>query len=164
MDRNLEEIVKQIVEQVLQMDPASSSHLPRARLLGQMPKRAMEYTYVREGPYEAVVIGSMSGWELLQFPDPVCTEALIEGKPVLLCEEGLLYRKDKGTCSPALYSRLLTAERQMKQLGVRFLRSEEKQLLTAQDVRRLLEDGKPIHGRLTPLARDIVEAWEKGRR
>ena len=161
MEKDLEGLIAKVVEEVLHKEQLHGSDLPRARLLGREPERNLGYTYVRQGAYEAVVIGSMSGWELLQFPNEVCTEALMKGKPILLCEDGLVYRKDKDTCNRALYGRLLAAERELRQLGVRFIGKEEKKLLTARDVRRLLESGQPITGRLTPLARDILEAESK---
>ena len=101
----------------------------------------------------------MSAGTLLQFPDEACAQALLEGKPVYVCEEGLEYRRYAKTANRALWSRLLAAERQMKQLGVQFLHSEGGQLLTAETVRRLKREGKPLPAgcRLTPLARDI---WE----
>ena len=47
----------------------------------------------------------------------------------------------------------------MKQLGVQFLGDTSGPLLTAKEVRRLLDEGAslPAGSRLTPLARDILE-------
>ena len=45
----------------------------------------------------------------------------------------------------------------MKQLGVEFLGAGQEKLLTAEEVRRRLREGLPIEGRLTPLARDVLE-------
>lgn len=47
----------------------------------------------------------------------------------------------------------------MKQLGVQFLGDASGPLLTAKEVRRLLDEGAslPAGSRLTPLARDILE-------
>ena len=108
--------------------------------------------------YAAVVIGSLSACALLHLPDEALTQALLLGKPVYLCPEGLEYRQFSRTANRALWSRLLAAERQLKQLGVRFLeRKPGEKLLTANDVRRLLREGLPVEGRLTPLARDVLE-------
>ena len=103
------------------------------------------------------MIGSLSAGELLRFPDDSCADALLSGLPVLLWEEGLEYRRYAHTTNRVLWSRLLSAERQLKQLGVRFLGAPGTRLLTAEEVRRRLRDGLPVQGRLTPLAKDILE-------
>ncbi len=165
MENGLEEMIAGIVEEILRREPSIGKTpkpaLPVAYLMGREPKRDLGYSYIRQGPYEAVVIGSLTAWELLQFPNEVCTDALVKGIPVLLCEEGLDYRRFKDTCNRALYARLLAAERQLKQLGVQMVGREDKKLLTAQEVRRRLETGQPITGRLTPLARDLLESERK---
>lgn len=149
-----EQLIEEVVAEVLRREEQ-----PTALLLGKKPNRALGWRYVLSGTYHAVVIGSMSAGTLLQFPDEACTQALLEGKPVYVCEEGLEYRRYAKTANRALWSRLLAAERQMKQLGVQFLHSEGGQLLTAETVRHLKREGKPLPAdcRLTPLARDI---WE----
>jgi len=157
MEGGLEEKIRRIVEESLGRKGPYGEPLPKAFLIGQEPPCSTGYTYVRDGEYEAVVIGSMSPWELLQFPNEVCTRALATGMPVLLWEDGLEHRRYKDRCNRALYTRLLSAERQLKQYGVRTIRQGEKKFLTASDIRQYLESGKPIEGRLTPLARDILE-------
>lgn len=128
-----------------------------ALLLGRKPAIDFGWDYVTDGIYEAVVIGSLSAWELLHFPNEVCMEALLTGKPVFLCEEGLDYRRFAKTSNRVLYSRLLSAERQLKQLGVQIVGQRQQKLLTAEEVRRRLKNGQPIEGRLTPLAKDVLE-------
>ena len=102
-----------IVEQVLR-EVRRRQHC--ALLIGRPPSRDLGWEYVTEGEYEAVVIGSLSPRELLFFPDEACMQALLTGKPVFLWEEGLEYRRYAKTANRALYSKLLGAERQLKQI------------------------------------------------
>lgn len=151
-----EELVEEVVAEVRRRwnRPQAS-----ALLLGRRPAGEYGWNYVAAGDYAAVVIGSMSAGELLHFPDDICAEALLKGKPVYVCREGLDYRQYGKTCNRVLWGKLLGAERQMKQLGVQFLGSQGNALLTAQEARRLLREGKPIPSgsRLTPLAKDVLE-------
>ncbi len=161
-----EEIIRRVVEEVMkEYRPSDGAQGGKgtAFLIGQKPPRDLGWNYVRQGDYEAVVIGSLTPWELLRFPDALCTEALVQGKPVFLWEGALDYRHHRNTCNRALYSRLLSAERQLKELGVQMIGGEETKLLTAQEVRRRLEKGQPIHGRLTPLAKDVLESYSDHR-
>ena len=128
-----------------------------AYLIGRQPTRDLGWQYVTQGDFQAVVIGSLSAHALLQMPDEICIEALLMGKPVFVCEEGLDYRRYAKSSNRALYTRLLSAERQLKQLGMQFLRETQQKILTAEEVRRRLQSGERIEGRLTPLARDILE-------
>lgn len=130
---------------------------PTALLIGQRPEAELGWRYVGQEPYDAVVIGSMTPCELLHFPDERCTQALLLGKPVLLWEDGLALQRYAHTANRALWSRLLSAQRQLRQLGVRFLGTKSAPVLTADEVRRRLRSGQSISGRLTPLARDILE-------
>ena len=150
-----ERLIEQVVAEVRRRQ---EERRPAALLVGRAPERDLGLHYVKEGEYAAVVIGSLSGCALLHLPDEALTQALLLGKPVLLCPEGLEYRQFSRTANRALWSRLLAAERQLKQLGVRFLeRKPGEKLLTANEVRRLLREGLPVEGRLTPLARDVLE-------
>ncbi len=158
MERDLEDMIRRVVEEILGCE---RPELPGARLIGRAPGRDLGYRYVETGPYEAVVVGSLSPGELLHFPDEVSMNALLEGKPVLLCEDGLEYRKHRDTCNRGLYSRLLSAERQLKQMGVEFIGPQTRKILTAGEVRRRLKTGQPIEGRLTPLAKDILESEQQ---
>lgn len=58
--------------------------------------------------------------------------------------------------SRALWSALLAAERRLRALGVQEL-AQKSALVTAEEARRLLHSGLPVTGRLTPLARDVLE-------
>ena len=154
-----ERLIEEVVAEVRRRQALEQ---PAALLLGRTPTRELGFHYVQAGDYTAVVIGSLTACQLLHQPDEAVTQALLMGKPVYLCPEGLEYRQYSHTSNRVLWSRLLAAERQLKQLGVQFLErnangSGNGKLLTADEVRRLLKEGLPIEGRLTPLARDILE-------
>lgn len=151
---NREELVEQVLAQVKKQ---RSEGRPEALLIGKEPKTDLGWSYVSQKPYRAVVIGSMSAAELLRFPDEICADALLSGIPVFLWEDGLEYRRYAQTANRALWSRLLSAQRQLKQLGVRFIDTPGSRLLTAEEVRRRMRDGLPIQGKLTPLAKDVLE-------
>ena len=55
----------------------------RALLIGDEPAWALAYDYVKEPPYEAVVIGSLSLSQALRLSDERVLQALAEGKTVL---------------------------------------------------------------------------------
>lgn len=150
---------ERLIDEVLaEVKKRQCANLPQALLLGRKPACDLGWQYVTGGEHAAVVIGSMTASALLRFPDEASAEALLSGKPVYVCESGLDYRKYSHTANRTLWSRLLAAERQLKQLGVQFLRENpEGKLLTADEVRRCLREGLPVKGRLTPLARDILE-------
>lgn len=147
-----EELVDRIVEEIRRRQA-----LPLALLIGDEPPVPLGWDYVTQGEFQAVVIGSMTAAEVLHFPCDACAEALLLGKPVYLYENGLKYRPFAKTANRAFWCRLLSAERQMKQVGVQFVGERHERLLTAEEVRRRLRDGQPIEGRLTPLARDVLE-------
>lgn len=148
---------EELLRQVLQRVEKELARKPAALLLGEAPQGETGFSYVTQAPYTAVVIGSLDAYSLLHFPDPESLKALLEGKPVYLWEPGQQWRAYAATSNRSLWSRLHSAYRQMLQLGVRPLREERRSLLTAQEVRRRLEQGLPVEGRLTPLARDILE-------
>ena len=104
----------------------------------------------RQGQRPALLVG------LLRFPDEASAQALLEGKPVYYCPEGLDYRRHAKTANRALWSALLAAERRLRALGVQEL-AQKSALVTAAEARRLLHSGLPVTGRLTPLARDVLE-------
>ena len=60
-----------------------------ALLIGREPAADLGMTYVRQAPYEAVVIGSLEPGQLLRFRDEQVLEALAQGKPVVLYTPGL---------------------------------------------------------------------------
>ncbi len=133
---------------------------PRALLIGNCPDTNCGYELVREMPYEAVVIGSLSLSELLHFDCEPALTALLEDKPVYLAESGLASRRYRTTRNRVLWSRLQEAERQLRQLGVQLLAEpDSRRVITAQQARALLQQGRsaPQGAVLTPLARDILE-------
>ena len=87
-----------------------------ALLIGTEPPAALGYTYVKQPPYDAVVIGSMTLGQLLRFRDERVLEALSQGKPVSLYTPGLP-RSDKNR---ALSGSLSAAQRELKNWGVLF--------------------------------------------
>lgn len=161
--RDQEELIRRVVEAILEQEARGKTEkkggapMGTAFLIGKRPPKDLGWHYVTEGEYQAVVIGSLSSWDLLTFPDPISAEALLRGKPVFLWAEALDYRLYRSTCNRGLYSRLLSAERRLKDLGVQTVGEREEKILTAQEVRRRLQKGEPIQGRLTPLARDVLE-------
>lgn len=133
--------------------------VPAALLLGEPPGDALGYRLTAAPPYDAVVIGSMEPGELLNFTDSRVLNALLEGKPVFLWEPGLRHRARTATANRVLWARLQSAERSLKQLGVRFYGpSEGRRLVTAEQARILLRRGlRPPEGAiLTPLARELL--------
>ena len=58
--------------------------MTRALLIGREPPLALEFAYVTEGEYEAVVIGSLTLGQLLRFREERVLSALAEGNPVYL--------------------------------------------------------------------------------
>lgn len=128
----------------------------RALLIGQEPVRMLGYTYVREAPYDAVVIGSMNLSEALYLNNEQVLQALAEGKPVVLYTPGL----PDAPKNRALAASLASARRQMKAWGILFTDGGQKRLITAQEARAMRLSGKrPETGAvLTPLAKEILNA------
>ena len=120
--------------------------MTRALLVGREPPLDLGYEYVTEAPFEAVVIGSLSLSELLQFCDEPVLEALAQGKSVYLY-------------TPGLPGSLTAAQRELKNWGVLFTDGGRKKLVTAEEARLLRSQGRqPAPGAvLTPLAREIME-------
>ena len=124
-----------------------------ALLIGAEPPAALGYTYVKQPPYDAVVIGSMTLGQLLRFRDERVLEALSQGKPVSLYTPGLP-RSDKNR---ALSGSLSAAQRELKNWGVLFTDGGRKKLITAEEARILRAQGAaPGAGAvLTPLAKEM---------
>ena len=127
----------------------------RALLIGKAPEADLGYVYVQEPPYDTVVIGSMTLGQLLYFREERVLEALAAGKSVVLYTSGL----PEATGNRALASRLASARRELKNLGVVFADGNRRHLVTAQEAKRLRLEGKePGPGAvLTPLAKEILE-------
>ena len=58
--------------------------MTRALLIGREPDQMLGFQYVKEPPYEAVVLGSLSLSQLLRFREERVLSALAEGKSVYL--------------------------------------------------------------------------------
>ena len=127
----------------------------RALLLGREPGVELGFQYVSEPPYDAVVIGSLTLSQLLRFREERVLTALAEGKPVYLYTPGL----PESPKNRALAGGLASAQRELKSWGVVFTDGGRKRLVTAQEARDLLAQGKrPAPGAvLTPLAKEILE-------
>jgi len=132
--------------------------MTRALLIGREPDQDLGYTYVREAPYDAVVIGSLSLAQALHFSVDPALAALAEGKTVVLYTPGL-------PASPknrALAASLAASHRQLKSWGVLFADGAQRHLITAQQARILRQSGQsPRPGAvLTPLAKEILEGTQ----
>lgn len=127
----------------------------RALLIGREPEASLGCTYVQEPPYDAVVIGSLTLAQLLRFREDAVLEALAQGKSVYLYTPGL----PESPKNRALSGSLTAAQRELKNWGVLFTDGGRKRLITAEEARALLAQGKrPGSGAvLTPLAREIME-------
>ncbi|MFI3312353.1 MAG: hypothetical protein R3Y62_00560 [Eubacteriales bacterium] len=134
---------------------------PTALLIGDPPPDTLGYVLTHSPPYEAVIIGSLTAGQLLYFHQPAVLDALLLGKPVYLWQGGLLYRQYKATAPPRLYGQLLSAEGQLRQLGVQFYGGNARSLITATTAAALARQGKqpPAGAILTPLARDILGGY-----
>ena len=129
--------------------------MSRALLLGHEPGASLGFQYVREEPYEAVVIGSLTLSQLLRFREETVLRALAEGKPVYLYTPGL----PEAPKNRALAGSLTAAQRELKNWGVLFTDGGRKRLITAEEARILRASGQqPGAGAvLTPLAKEIME-------
>ena len=129
----------------------------RALLIGQ-PPNGLPFTYVTQEPWDAVVIGSLSLGELLQFRNEWVLSALAEGKPVYLYTPGL----PEAEKNRALSASLAAARRELKNWGVLFTDGMQRRLITAEEARTLKRQGRcPGPGAvLTPLAKEILEGSE----
>ena len=127
----------------------------RALLVGREPPLDLGYEYVTEAPFDAVVIGSLTLSELLQFRSQPVLEALAQGKSVYLYTPGL----PEAPKNRALSGSLTAAQRELKNWGVLFTDGGRKKLVTAEEARLLRSTGRqPAPGAvLTPLAREIME-------
>lgn len=126
-----------------------------ALLIGREPPQSLGFSYVKEPPYDTVVIGSLTLGELLRFREERVLEALAQGKTVYLYTPGLP-QSDKNR---ALSGSLAAAQRELKNWGVLFTDGGRKRLVTAEEARLMKLQGKrPGAGAvLTPLAKEILE-------
>ena len=126
----------------------------RALLIGEEPAAQLGYEYVREEPFDAVVIGSLSLGQLLRFREERVLEALARGKSVFLYTPGL----PEAEKNRALAGSLASAQRELKSWGVIFTDGARKRLVTAEEAREMRRLGRvPGPGAvLTPLAKEIM--------
>ena len=129
--------------------------LTRALLIGNRPSVALEFSYVSEKPYEAVMIGSLTLGQLLHFDREDALEALAMGIPVYLYSPGL----PQAPKNRALAASLATAQRELKNWGVLFTDGNRRHLVTAEEARALRRRGATAApgAVLTPLAKEILE-------
>ena len=127
----------------------------RTLLVGKEPCQELGFQYVKEPPYDAVVIGSLTLSQLLRFREEQVLTALAEGKTVYLYTPGL----PEAPRNRALSGSLTAAQRELKNWGVLFTDGGRKRLITAEEAKILRAAGKePAPGAvLTPLAREIME-------
>ena len=127
----------------------------KALLIGREPGCDLGYSYVTQPPYDAVVIGSLTFSQLLQFSQEPALEALAQGKSVLLYTPGL----PEAPKNRAMAASLAGARRQLKNWGVVFCDGQHRHLVTAQEARAMKLSGRnPGPGAvLTPLAKEILE-------
>ena len=127
----------------------------RALLIGREPGENLGYEYVKEGSFDAVVIGSLTLGQLLRFREERVLTALAEGKPVYLYTPGL----PEAPKNRALAGSLTAAQRELKNWGILFTDGGRKKLITAEEARALRSAGRrPSPGAvLTPLAKEILE-------
>ena len=129
--------------------------MSRALLIGREPPTGLGYTYVKEPPFDAVVIGSLTLSQTLHFAEEQALEALAEGKPVILYTPGL----PDAPKNRALAAGLASSRRELKSWGIVFTDGGQKKLITAQQARTMRQQGlHPAPGAvLTPLAKEIFE-------
>ncbi len=129
--------------------------MSRALLIGTPPPIPLEYAFVTEKPYDAVVIGSLSLGQLLQFRQEAVLEALSCGMTVYLYTPGL----PEVPKNRALAASMATAQRELKNWGVLFTDGSRRHLVTAEEARQMCKSGQhPGPGAvLTPLAREILQ-------
>lgn len=127
----------------------------RALLIGKEPGLELGFSYVQEGPYDAVMIGSLTLSQMLRFREEDVLAALAEGKPVYLYTPGL----PEAPKNRALSGSLASAQRELKNWGVLFTDGGRKKLITAQEARILRSSGRSVSpgAVLTPLAKEIME-------
>lgn len=130
----------------------------KALLIGNEPPVQLGYEYVREEPYDAVVIGSLTLGQLLRFREERVLSALSRGQSVFLYTPGL----PEAEKNRALSGSLASSQRELKSWGVIFTDGARKRLVTAEEARELRRKGRaPGPGAvLTPLAKEILEGTQ----
>lgn len=129
--------------------------MSRALLFGTPPQHSLDFVYVAEKPYDAVVIGSLKLGQLLHFDIEPVLEALSCGIPVYLYTPGLpQIPKNRSLAASAA-----TAQRELKNWGVLFTDGTRRHLITAEEAQKMRRSGqRPASGDvLTPLAKEILQ-------
>ena len=131
----------------------------RALLIGTEPAAELGFAYVREAPYDTVVIGSLTLSQLLRFREEPVLQALAEGQSVYLYTPGLPEAPGTRALAVSCKVDLTAARRELKNWGVLFTDGGRKRLITAEEARNLRNTGRsPGPGAvLTPLAKEILE-------
>lgn len=131
--------------------------MKKALLVGKAPD-CLDFEYVTQPPFEAVVIGSLSLGELLRFSDEAVLSALAQGTPVYLYTPGL----PQAPKNRALAATLCTAQRELKNWGILFTDGSRRHIVTAEEARLLRRNHQcPAPGAvLTPLAKEILEGLD----
>ena len=129
--------------------------MTRALLIGREPPVPLGVSYTSDGPYDAVVIGSLRLSQLVHFAEEPVLEALAEGKPVYLYTPGL----PEAPKNRALSATLASSQRELKNWGVIFTDGGRKRLITAEEAKLLRLSGQRPgkDAVMTPLAREILE-------
>lgn len=130
--------------------------MTRALLIGKQPP--LEFSYVSQMPYDAVVIGSLELGQLLRFRNEAILQALATGMSVYLYTPGL----PRVSGNRALAAACATAQRELKNWGILFTDGNRRHLITAEEAKTMrLRGEKPSHGDvLTPLAKEIMEGTQ----
>ena len=130
----------------------------RALLLGDKPPCDLGYSYENTPPYDAVVIGSLTLGQALNFTNELVLTFLAEGKPVICYAPGF----PQAPKNRALGAALASSRRNLKNWGIVFTDGGQKRLITAQEARILRQSGKmPAAGAvLTPLAKEVLEGLD----
>ena len=128
--------------------------MKKAFLIGNAPE-GLDFQYVREAPFEAVVIGSLTLGQLLRFENEAALSALATGMPVYLYTPGL----PQSEKNRALAASLNACQRELKNWGVIFTSGDRKKLITAEEAKIMAASGqKPgPEAVMTPLAKEILE-------
>ena len=128
--------------------------MKQALLIGTPPKN-LDFSYVAQPPYDAVVIGSLTLGELLCFRNEQVLTALSLGIPVYLYTPGL----PQSSGNRAFSAALANAQRELKNWGILFTDGSRRHLVTAEEARTMRELGQhPAPGAvITPLAKEILE-------
>lgn len=131
--------------------------MKKALLIGS-PPFCLDFEYVTQPPFDAVVIGSLSLGQLLRFSNETALSALAQGIPVYLYTPGL----PQAPKNRALAAALCTAQRELKNWGILFTDGSRRHIVTAEEAKLMRRNHeRPAPGAvLTPLAKEILEGLD----